>query len=311
MYVLRPISNHFTSSMHIVRHDIALRIRGKILKGNVLSRRKVLGERKSSMNPMIVQKTCILLSIVASYITVNWEYRKVASQFPCHGIHPKTTVYIIARTYPGASRSRVESFLYSLKAQTYQNYEVALVNSERPCEEVFPDLVLGMNDRRFSTITLDIENPHRGHSYGYPVTEALLNTLLRSLEYRTHLKLRYILLTNADNLYHSLFLESQVKVFETEVPRPCLVGCDWVSRYHELLPDGSFGRRNRVRIFQPRRNQMDLGAALVSLASIRETFGKSTVFRRNDTRADFAFFSSLIGFPTCVRMSDGVLFVHQ
>jgi hypothetical protein len=132
---------------------------------------------------------------------------------PRDDFSPETEVVVPARTFPRADPDAVSAFLHSMKAQSFVRFQVMLLNSEEPSEVLFSHLILSLRDSRFSTVPCTTYIGFAAnHSYGYPVTEEALNYVLKQA--KRHVNMRYVLITNADNLYHREFLITRVASFE-------------------------------------------------------------------------------------------------
>lgn len=222
------------------------------------------------------------------------------------------TICIIARTHNAVPEEMILAFFHSLRAQSYPHFEVWVVNSEKPSEAIFARTVQSMKDQRFRAKLFNIHLPSpRHHSFGYPVTEAAINSILAQTA-PGHRYFKYILMTNSDNLYHHHFLSRAVVEFETRTPSPCIVGSNWISRYHQRLVRGVLGETDTVRVFEHRLYHMDLGAAVVKIGDIRSAFKEKVHFLRNSTIADYKFFDRVANERHgCVRRMPGILFIHQ
>lgn len=229
------------------------------------------------------------------------------------------TVCIVARTHAGEKESTVEAFLYSVKAQSFQDFHLWLVNSEAPGLPVFENHVARLQDDRFVSKTFGEDKKSLpSHSYGYITSSLALTEIVRSPASAAR-GYQFVLFTNADNLYQHEFLERTVQAFADKEPPPCIVATDFVSRYRMHYRNGvalGYGEPNNVRKAEFVRNQIDLGAAVVSVASIRDAFGDTDeFFELNDTQADYVFFdrvlSKVSGDTSCGVTISQVLFVHQ
>jgi hypothetical protein len=217
-------------------------------------------------------------------------------------------ICVLVRSYPGASKTSLLALLHSIRAQTHREFEVWLLNSEQPSTPLFISAIKSLEDVRFSFKSFRVDETY--HSYGYIVTEAALNHILS--RYWHSEKFKYILITNGDNLYNKKFLSSSRDALEKRNPLPCIVGCDWISRYHQQLGNGQLGEENSVRHFRAQLNHMDLGAALVRTADIYNTYNGNCYFERNSTTADFSFFNRIAAVRRgCVHRIPGILFMHQ
>jgi hypothetical protein len=220
---------------------------------------------------------------------------------------------IIARTHVRETPSIISAFLSSLRAQTYENFQVWLVNGECPGQAIHSDIVDDMSDNRFSAMRFgDDAKPLKDSSYGYYTSDLALIELLRRNDAGSS-NYKYLLITNADNLYHHLFLGTVIKKFATHPSLPCLVATDWVSRYLARVKAGKLRNRNTLRRVEFRLFHIDLGTAVVEIASLRRAFkGKSEFFDKNSTTADWTYFERILG-PSkrCGVAIREVLFVHQ
>jgi hypothetical protein len=246
------------------------------------------------------------------FLTARQSLDTVQSDCRDHLVLRESVVVVLARTFPNADVDSVLAFLYSLKAQTFTSFEVLLLNSEAADEPIFLPAVKSMRDTRFHSVPFPSQLGRSvNHSYGYPVTEDAMQFVLdRAVN---HPKLRFVLITNADNIYHRQFLSTHVASFNRYRPTPCIVGCDFVSRYHQQLQNGMLGPRNMVRSFQHRLHHMDIGSALVRIEAVREAFDGRVRFKRYSSTADYEFFSAVASSVShvCVRRSPGILFFHQ
>jgi hypothetical protein len=220
---------------------------------------------------------------------------------------------IIARTHAREMPTVVSAFLSSLRAQSYESFQVWLVNGECPGKAIYSDIVDDMSDNRFSTRRFgEGMEPLEYSSFGYYTSDLAVNELLR-LNDAGLSNYEYLLITNADNLYHHLFLDTVVKKFAAHPSPPCIVATDWISRYLTRAKSGKFGSRNTVRHAEFRRFRIDLGTAVVRVASLRRAFsGMSEVFVKNSSVADWMYFERILG-PSkhCGVVIAEVLFIHQ
>jgi hypothetical protein len=220
---------------------------------------------------------------------------------------------IIARTHARETPSILSAFLSSLRAQSYENFQVWLVNGECPGKALYSNIVDDMSDNRFYVMRLgDGAEVLEDSSYGYYTSDLAVIELLRRNDAGIS-NYKYLLITNADNLYHHLFLDTVVKKFATRRSPPCIVATDWISRYLSRVKYGKFGNRNTLRHVEFRPFGIDLGAAVVQIASLRRAFrGLSEYFDKNSTTADWTYFARILG-PSkrCGVVIREVLFVHQ
>jgi hypothetical protein len=220
---------------------------------------------------------------------------------------------IIARTHVRETPTIVSAFLSSLRAQTYENFQVWLVNGECPGQATHSDIVDDMSDNRFSVKHFGHDaKPLKDSSYGYYTSDLALKELLRRNDAGSS-NYKYLLITNADNLYHHMFLGTVIKKFATHPTLPCIVATDWISRYLARVEAGKLRNRNTLRHVEFRRFHIDLGTAVVEIASLRRAFkGTSEFFDKNSTTADWTYFERILG-PSkrCGVAIREVLFVHQ
>jgi hypothetical protein len=225
-------------------------------------------------------------------------------------IEPQRNVIVIVRSFAAAYQPQMLALLHTFRAQTYRHFQVWVVNSDDPRSKIFADEIAGLKDPRFEARSFPKTTGHRSNSYGYFVSEIALNSLLSD---ELSDGSTYVLLTNGDNLYHHKFLETTLAAFDSERPAPCVVGTDFVSRYHSVLPNRSYGPRNQVRSTYLAQNRIDLGSALISLTAIKHVFPHGVQFKNESTTADFNFFSTVSSStaPSCWFAVHEVLFVHQ
>jgi hypothetical protein len=225
----------------------------------------------------------------------------------------KAIVLVIARTHARENASIVSAFLSSLRAQSFRSFHVWLVNGERPGVAVFSDIIDELEDNRVLSMTFgDDSEPLRDSSYGYYTSDMAVRELLRRNDIGTS-SYEYLLVTNADNLYNHVFLETVVDVFSSRRSKPCIVATDWVSRYHARPVPGVLGNKNTVRKVEFRRFRIDLGTAVVDIGSLRRVFaGRTEYFVKNSTTADWTYFENILRDSGSCGVAIGqVLFVHQ
>jgi hypothetical protein len=220
---------------------------------------------------------------------------------------------IIARTHARETPAILSAFLSSLRAQSYENFQVWLINGECPGKTVHSEVVDVLSDNRFSVMSFgDDAEPLEDSSYGYYTSDLAICELFRRNDAGIS-NFKYLLITNADNLYQYTFLDTVIKKFATHPSPPCIVATDWVSRYFARLQSGKLGNRNTLRHVEFGLFHIDLGTAVVEIASLRRAFrGKSEFFEKNSTTADWTYFERILG-PSkrCGVAIREVLFVHQ
>jgi hypothetical protein len=220
---------------------------------------------------------------------------------------------IIARTHARETPTIISAFLSSLRAQSYENFQVWLINGECPGKAVHSEVVDILSDNRFSVMSFGNDaEPLEDSSYGYYTSDLAVRELLRRNDAGIS-NFKYLLITNADNLYHHKFLDTVTRKFATHPSPPCIVATDWVSRYFARLKSGKLGNRNTLRHVEFGLFHIDLGTAVVEIASLRRAFrGKSEFFEKNETTADWTYFERILG-PSkhCGVAIREVLFVHQ
>lgn len=230
-------------------------------------------------------------------------------------------VAVLVRTYAAANRSQLRALLYSLQAQTYNNFRVWLLDSNSLDAREFADEIWQMNDDRFSTFKLT-QPLALDNSYGYAATEIAVNHVMQGFRDWWAKSPAggddgYILITNGDNLYHHRFLSKLVSEFKSKenagVEDTCLVSTNFVSRYHSRTSTGAYGPRNQVRATRPAANAADLGSVLVSARALDRAFPDQVRFVKHSTQADFAYFNAVwqASGGLCWKTFGEVLFVHQ
>lgn len=216
-------------------------------------------------------------------------------------------VYIIARSYGGMPKRELLAFSYSILAQTHQNFTLWIVNGEDPSNTIFSKEVSKIGDDRITSLAFSFKKGTSFfHSYGYYTTDlAIQKIIAETLPGDNN---QYLLITNADNLYNHLFLETSLKLFEKET---CLVASDWISRYIHT-------HKNHVHPNQPDKIQwnlggIDLGCAVSSVAHIRRAFPSGKYFQKGIAEADWYFFRKLLNVSgnICGKKTHQILFTHQ
>jgi hypothetical protein len=223
---------------------------------------------------------------------------------------PLRDILVIVRSFEAADQPQLLALLHTLRAQTYPYFQVWVVNSDDPRRWIFADEITGLKDSRLEAKSFPCTNSLHSNSYGYFVSETALNSLL-SEEIADGIA--YVLITNGDNLYHPTFLETTLLASSIERPTPCVVGTDFVSRYHSILRNRSYGPRNQIRPTSLAQNGIDLGSALISLTAIKRAFPHGVRFKKESTKADYFFFSTVSSAtpPSCWFAVHEMLFVHQ
>lgn len=222
-------------------------------------------------------------------------------------------VIILIRSYQKAERRQLESLLYSLRAQSYENFKVWLFDSDNLNGQVLADVIQDLNDNRFSVFVPANPIAKFENSYGYGAAEIVLNRLLPALfEYYSKSSPSedgYILLTNGDNLYNYKFLEKLVAHFAKAGPETCVVSTSFVSRY----PDTDTGIENLVLEAKPELHAVDLGAALTSVKALLKAFPNKVHFVKNEVTADYLFFDTIrtASGLSCWSTMREVLYYHQ
>jgi hypothetical protein len=208
---------------------------------------------------------------------------------------------IVARTYRNADKGMLLAFLHSLRAQSYQDFEVWLLDTENPNEGSFHHEVDKMDDARFKVKTYDVSTAY-GTSYGYITTEAAVQELLMF----SH-NFKYLLVTNGDNLYQHDFLKKTVTAFSENNPRPCIVATYFISRYGNTHIGPNQLMKTRFV-----RDRVDLGAAVTDLYAVDRAYSDE-VFEKNNFTADYFYFEKIIRVSgwNCAAIIPEVLFTHQ
>jgi hypothetical protein len=239
----------------------------------------------------------------------------ISPRYVGSGGFPFRPVLVIARTHARERTAIVAAFLSSIRAQTFTDYNLWLVNGECPGKELFNDVISGANDNRFKAMRLGKnEECLKDSSYGYYTTDLAIHEILR-LNSMGLANVKYVLLTNADNLYHHMFLETAVNTFSVLNFTPCIVASDWISRYAARNDEDprALGNRNTLRHVQFKLYHIDLGCAVIAVHALSKAFiGKSEYFVKNSTTADWSFFEQILDSgKTCGIPIRQVLFVHQ
>lgn len=214
-------------------------------------------------------------------------------------------VFIIARAHKKQSKGQTNAFIRSILAQTHKNLTLWIINGDDPSKKVFSKLVAGFKDDRVSSLRFSFTRPKDFfHSFGYHTTDLALRKLIKKSNPQE--KNRFLLVTNSDNLYHSLFLETSLKMMDQDT---CLVASNWISRF----AIGEKNLPNQAQTVEFENGGIDLGCVVSSLLHIRKVYNDGPYFLKNEMAADWFFFEKIMNsFGTqCVKRTDQVLFIHQ
>lgn len=202
---------------------------------------------------------------------------------------------------PGDPKMIVEAFAASISAQTYESWELHLLNGEGG-GEVYREVVTSLGDAR---ITNGPSSPtaFATNTWGYEATNKALSELL--LPGKPQVPCEYFLFTNADNLYGRHFLETgQPGMVEGKD----LLGFNFVTRYvqaPELKPNlpmhdvgFTFGH-------------VDLGSVLVSAKAVEASNARFDFSQ--GIGQDWKFFENIIQRPgsTGTVFYGELQYIHQ
>lgn len=241
---------------------------------------------------------------VISHVFVTYEVDTDVEEF-LRIDAKKKHVYIIARAHERQPKREIQAFIHSLLAQTHENFTIWIVNGEDFSKKVFTNEIHGFHDKRVSSLSFNgTKSKQYFHSYGYHTTDLALRKIIGETDYDD--RHQFLLVTNADNLYHQAFLQNSLKRMRKS---SCIVASDWISRYVR----GDDIEPNQVGKVHYHRGGLDLGCAISSLFHIHRSFNRRNFFMKNNKEADWYFFKKILHKfgKDCAIKTNQVLFMHQ
>ena len=207
-----------------------------------------------------------------------WKTRKVPGN---------PLVSMVVASYLREDERRWSSLMclvWSLMAQTYQNWEVVIVHDGR----LPPDEATRRKIERLENISLSkvrfLETPERRAKFGHPWREYGIKQA----------KGKYICLSNDDNLYAPVFVEALVA--ELVNGKNQFAYCDMIHSHQQW----------RFFSTQPRKSKLDLGAWIADGDLVRSTPWTDFSFSGDGT-----FIEALVKKAKGVVKVPSCLFVHN
>jgi len=181
----------------------------------------------------------------------------------------------------------VQAFLASFAAQTYNSWELHLINGQGG-GEVFSDIVTRLDDPRLSNGPSS-PKAFSSNSWGYEATNYATEKLLDD-----NVPCEYFLFTNADNLYARGFLETGLPGMLSGLD---LLGFNFITRYPQADAQGNWIRKPHMPVVGAgfTLGHIDLGAVLVSAKAMKETGIRFDP--KNAETQDWQFFESILKRP--------------
>jgi hypothetical protein len=206
---------------------------------------------------------------------------------------------------PGDPKRIVRAFLSSMIAQTYQSWELHLLNGQGG-EDIFQSLLTELGDERLVSGP-NAPKAFESNTWGYEATNHALNELLQA---GTKNPCAYFLFTNADNLYARTFLETGMPAMAQNRD---LIGFNFVTRYVQGEAWKPWTNRAMLPMHEPgfTEGHIDLGAVLVSAAAMKETGVRFNP--ANGALADWRFFAAIIqrAGSKGTAFNDELQYIHQ
>lgn len=264
-----------------------------------------IGERRllSAYSCLVLFSLIFLVNydVISSNVVSNLNQFVDNTEISSHQKH----VFIIARAHRKQPRNQIKAFVHSLLAQTHKHFTLWVVNGNNPSERIFSKQVSDFEDRRVSSLSFNFSRPKNFfHSFGYHTTDLALRKVIETT--KSGDRNQFLLVTNSDNLYHSLFLETSLKMVDEET---CFIASNWISRFALSKNDTP----NQAETVAFGNGGIDLGCVISSLFHVRQVYNEGPYFKKNEMAADWLFFEKLMKtFGThCVKKTDQVLFIHQ